>query len=64
MFESVSDLGRPDNNLNLRRLGSRASLPSYAIGVAGPTSRLKEDFEAYLSAIKDSEKAIRQIDSG
>ena len=33
----------------------------YAIGVAGPTSRLKENFDAYLSAIKDSEKAIGRI---
>ena len=34
---------------------------TYAIGVAGPTSRLKENFDAYLSAIKDSEKAIGRI---
>jgi len=35
----------------------------YAIGVAGPTSRLKENFDAYLAAIKASEVAIGQIDS-
>ncbi|MGH6642530.1 MAG: IclR family transcriptional regulator [Bradyrhizobium sp.] len=34
----------------------------YAIGVAGPTSRLKGNFDTYLSAIKDSEKAISRID--
>lgn len=34
----------------------------YAIGVAGPTSRLRENFDAYLSALKDSEKAISLID--
>ena len=33
----------------------------YAISVAGPTSQLKENFDAYLSAIKDSEKAIGRI---
>lgn len=35
----------------------------YAIGVAGPTSRLKENFDAYLSAIKDAETAISRIDA-
>ena len=34
----------------------------YAIGVAGPTSRLKENFDPYLAAIKDSEKAMSRID--
>jgi IclR family transcriptional regulator, acetate operon repressor len=34
----------------------------YAIGVAGPTSRLKENFDAYLAAIKESEKAMSHID--
>ena len=41
-----------------RRIGGEP----YAIGVAGPTSRLKEKFDTYLSAIKDSEKAISRID--
>lgn len=41
-----------------RRIGGEP----YAIGVAGPTSRLKENFDTYLSAIKDSEKAISRID--
>jgi DNA-binding IclR family transcriptional regulator len=35
----------------------------YAIGVAGPTSRLKENFDAYLSAIKEAEVAIARIDA-
>jgi len=34
---------------------------SYAIGVAGPTSRLKENFDAYLAAIKDAERAIEKL---
>jgi hypothetical protein len=36
----------------------------YAIGVAGPTSRLKENLDAYLAAIKASEIAIGPIDMG
>lgn len=35
----------------------------YAIGVAGPTSRLKENFEAYLAAVKESELALNRIDA-
>ena len=35
----------------------------YAIGVAGPTSRLEDNFEAYLSAINESEKAISLNDT-
>lgn len=31
---------------------------TYAIGVAGPTSRLKENFDSYLAAIKEAEAAI------
>lgn len=34
----------------------------YAIGVAGPSSRLKQNFDAYLSAIRESEVAIGRID--
>ena len=35
----------------------------YAIGVAGPRSRPKENVEAYFSAIKNSQTAISQIDT-
>ena len=34
----------------------------YALGVAGPTSRLKENFDAYLTAIKESEVAVARIE--
>jgi IclR family acetate operon transcriptional repressor len=34
----------------------------YAIGVAGPASRLEENFEAYLAAVKDAESDIDRID--
>jgi DNA-binding IclR family transcriptional regulator len=33
----------------------------YAIGVAGPTSRLKENFDLYLAAIKEAELAIGKL---
>lgn len=35
----------------------------YAIGVAGPSSRLEENFDAYLAAIKEAETAIDLIDA-
>ena len=35
----------------------------YAIGVAGPTSRLKENFDAYLAAVKEADTAIRELRS-
>ena len=41
-----------------RRIGGEP----YAIGVAGPSSRLKENFDAYLSAIRETEIALDQID--
>ena len=41
-----------------RRIGGEP----YAIGVAGPTSRLKENFDVYLSAIKAAEIAVGRID--
>ena len=33
----------------------------YAVGVAGPASRLKANFDAYLAALKTSEAAIARI---
>ena len=44
------------------RLGG---LPAEAVAITGgltAASRLKENFDVYLSAIKDSEKAIGKID--
>lgn len=33
----------------------------YAIGVAGPTSRLKDNFDAYLEAIRQAEAAVSDL---
>ncbi len=41
-----------------RRIGGEP----YAIGVAGPTSRLKENFDAYLTAIREAETAMGRIE--
>ena len=44
-------------------VASRIGGEPYAIGVAGPTSRLKENFEAYLAAIEEAETSINRIDA-
>lgn len=42
-----------------RRIGGEP----YAIGVAGPSSRLKEHFDTYLVAIREAESEINRIDA-